>query len=199
MLQSKEEIAQACGFPQTPAPGGNCRIPSFVHEAKVQRKGVRFGARTLSWKEIERKLGIPEPPAPGGNCRVPSFVRDNVLNRKGAQFGWKVQPPLPKDVIERMDVVRASARWAGCMGSSVVVCMLCVLACAGPAGGACTQHPEVILVTLIHVPRQSSHFQPHRLASEWRKPQRDEIADASGAECRADTPTGWVGEGRLIS
>lgn len=67
-LKSKQEIALACGFPQTPAPGGNCRVPSFVHEAKVQRKGVRFGNRTLSWKEIERKLGIPEPPAPGGEC-----------------------------------------------------------------------------------------------------------------------------------
>ena len=80
---------------------------------------MRFGARTLSWKEIERKLGIPEPPAPGGNCRVPSFVRDNVLNRKGAQFGWKVQPPLPKDVIERMDVVSASARQLGGLGALV--------------------------------------------------------------------------------
>lgn len=41
---------------------------------------------------------------------MPSFVRDNVIGRKGAQFGWKVQPPLPREVIEQMDVVSRAAR-----------------------------------------------------------------------------------------
>jgi len=66
-------------------------VASFVHENKVENKGVQFGRRLKSWKEIEQACGYPETPAPGGNTRIPSFVHDSKVQSKGVQFGHKLK------------------------------------------------------------------------------------------------------------
>ena len=74
-------------YPFPPAPGGNCKVPSFVADNIAQNKGVIFGNKLKSQAEINQALGIAETPAPGGNTRVPSFVEDNIAQNKGVQFG----------------------------------------------------------------------------------------------------------------
>lgn len=40
-------------------------MPSFVHDNKMQGKGVKMGGRLKSPRTIQRNLGYPELPGPG--------------------------------------------------------------------------------------------------------------------------------------
>lgn len=54
-LKSQQEINQNLGIAETPAPGGNTRVPSFVEEDRAQNKGTCLGrARRLT-------RGLPMP------------------------------------------------------------------------------------------------------------------------------------------
>lgn len=56
-LKSEVEIAENLGRLSRLAPGGQYRVPSFVHDNVVQNKGVQFGHKLKSRREIEEACG----------------------------------------------------------------------------------------------------------------------------------------------
>lgn len=74
----------ALGVAETPAPGGNTKVPSFARENIESGKGVQFGYKQRSEHEIAERLGRLSRLAPGGNVEVPSFVEENKRHNKGA-------------------------------------------------------------------------------------------------------------------
>lgn len=60
-------------IPEPPAPGGDCRIPSFAHDDAVLNKGVQFGHKLKNEFDIAERMGRLSRLAPGGNYRVPRY------------------------------------------------------------------------------------------------------------------------------
>lgn len=91
------EVAERLGRPTTPAPGGNCEIPSFAAENARQGHGATIGVKLKDRFEIDRALGILNTPGPGAFGSPPSFVDIARQYNKGARLLGKLSPPRAKE------------------------------------------------------------------------------------------------------